>query len=142
MQLSEQEIIRREKLGKLRELGINPYPANLFPVNHTSKQVKETFEEGKKVIVAGRVMSTRIQGKASFASLQDKFENLFLVSDLSRCRASHTDTGQIIRVTGFMLFLEGPEQHPGESQDAGYDTDDEYRMQLLENAENDNQSHH
>ncbi|MBA9072677.1 lysyl-tRNA synthetase class 2 [Flavobacterium gossypii] len=71
MQLSEQEIIRREKLGKLRELGINPYPANLFPVDHTSKQVKDAFEEGKKVIVAGRVMSTRIQGKASFASLQD-----------------------------------------------------------------------
>ena len=71
MQLSEQEIIRREKLGRLRELGINPYPANLFPVTHTSKQVKDTFEEGKKVIVAGRVMSTRIQGKASFASLQD-----------------------------------------------------------------------
>ncbi|WP_447634945.1 lysine--tRNA ligase [Flavobacterium microcysteis] len=71
MQLSEQEIIRREKLGRLRELGINPYPANLFPVSHTSKQVKDTFEEGKKVIVAGRVMSTRIQGKASFASLQD-----------------------------------------------------------------------
>lgn len=71
MQLSEQEIIRREKLGRLRELGINPYPANLFPVTHTSKQVKDTFEEGKKVIVAGRVMSTRIQGKASFVSLQD-----------------------------------------------------------------------
>ncbi|NBL64397.1 lysine--tRNA ligase [Flavobacterium sp. NST-5] len=71
MQLSEQEIIRREKLGRLRELGINPYPANLFPVNHTSKQVKDTFEEGKKVVVAGRVMSTRIQGKASFISLQD-----------------------------------------------------------------------
>lgn len=71
MQLSEQEIIRREKLGKLKELGINPYPANLFPVNHTSKQVKETFEEGKKVIVAGRLMSVRDQGKASFAELQD-----------------------------------------------------------------------
>ena len=71
MQLSEQEIIRREKLSKLRELGINPYPANLFPVNHTSKQVKETFEEGKKVIVAGRLMSVRDQGKASFAELQD-----------------------------------------------------------------------
>ena len=71
MQLSEQEIVRREKLSRLRELGINPYPANLFPVNHTSKQVKDTFEEGKKVIVAGRIMSTRIQGKASFASLQD-----------------------------------------------------------------------
>ncbi len=71
MQLSEQELIRREKLHKLRELGINPYPANLYPVNHTSKQVKETFQEGKKVIVAGRLMSIRIQGKASFAQLQD-----------------------------------------------------------------------
>ena len=71
MQLSEQEIIRREKLVALRELGINPYPANLFPVNSTSKQVKEQFEEGKKVILAGRIMSTRIQGKASFAELQD-----------------------------------------------------------------------
>lgn len=71
MALSEQEIIRREKLGTLRELGINPYPANLFPVNHTSKQVKKTFEEGKKVIVAGRLMSVRDQGKACFAELQD-----------------------------------------------------------------------
>jgi len=71
MQLSEQELIRREKLHKLRELGINPYPAHLFPVNHTSKQVKETFREGKHVIVAGRLMSIRIQGKASFAQLQD-----------------------------------------------------------------------
>jgi len=71
MQLSEQEIIRREKLDTLRNLGINPYPANLFPVDHTSKQVKETFSEGKKVIAAGRVMSVRIQGKASFAELQD-----------------------------------------------------------------------
>lgn len=71
MQLSEQEIIRREKLDRLRELGINPYPANLFAVNHTSKQVKDNFAEGKKVIVAGRIMSVRIQGKASFAELQD-----------------------------------------------------------------------
>ncbi|WP_448606031.1 lysine--tRNA ligase [Paenimyroides ceti] len=71
MQLSEQEIIRREKLSRLKELGINPYPANLFPVDHTSKQIKETFEEGKKVVVAGRLMSARIQGKASFAELQD-----------------------------------------------------------------------
>ncbi|HEX9827691.1 MAG TPA: lysine--tRNA ligase, partial [Flavobacteriaceae bacterium] len=71
MQLSEQELIRREKLHKLRELGINPYPANLYPVNHTSKQVKETFQEGKHVNVAGRLMSIRVQGKASFAQLQD-----------------------------------------------------------------------
>lgn len=71
MQLSEQEIIRRDKLNALRELGINPYPADLFPVNQTSKQVKQNFEEGKKVILAGRLMSVRDQGKASFAELQD-----------------------------------------------------------------------
>jgi lysyl-tRNA synthetase class 2 len=50
MQLSEQELVRREKLNKLRDLGINPYPANLFPVNQTSKQIKEFFEESKKVV--------------------------------------------------------------------------------------------
>ena len=71
MQLSEHEIVRREKLAKLRALGINPYPADLFPLDHTSKQVKDTFEEGKKVIIAGRLMSRRIQGNASFAELQD-----------------------------------------------------------------------
>lgn len=71
MQLSEQEIVRREKLTKLRELGINPYPANLYPLDSNSKQIKEKFEEGKKVVIAGRLMSRRIQGKASFAELQD-----------------------------------------------------------------------
>ena len=71
MQLSEQELVRREKLSKLRELGINPYPADLFPVNHTSKRIKAEFEEGKQVVVAGRLMSRRIQGNASFAELQD-----------------------------------------------------------------------
>lgn len=71
MQLSEQELVRREKLGKLRALGINPYPADLYPVDHTSNKLKETFEEGKKVVIAGRLMSMRVQGKASFAQLQD-----------------------------------------------------------------------
>ena len=71
MQLSELEIIRREKLQQLRERGINPYPADLYPVNTTSKKIKENFEEGKKVVVAGRLMSRRIQGSASFAELQD-----------------------------------------------------------------------
>lgn len=70
-QLSEQELIRREKLGKLRDLGINPYPADLYPVDHTSKQIKEQFVEGKKVVIAGRLMSMRVQGKASFAQVQD-----------------------------------------------------------------------
>ena len=71
MQLSEQEIIRREKLGKLRALGINPYPAALYPVDTLSKDIKENFKEDKKVIISGRLMSRRIQGKASFAELQD-----------------------------------------------------------------------
>lgn len=71
MQLSEQEIIRREKLDKLRELGINPYPAALYPVDTNSKAIDTDYEEGKKVVIAGRLMSRRIQGKASFAELQD-----------------------------------------------------------------------
>lgn len=71
MQLSEQEVIRREKLTKLRELGINPYPAALYPVDAKSKGIKSNYEEGKKVVISGRLMSRRIQGKASFAELQD-----------------------------------------------------------------------
>ena len=71
MQLSELEIIRREKLQQLRDRGINPYPAELYPVSDTSKKIKTNFEEGKKVVVAGRLMSRRIQGSASFAELQD-----------------------------------------------------------------------
>ncbi|WP_378186646.1 lysine--tRNA ligase [Aquimarina sp. W85] len=71
MQLSEQELVRRDKLKTLREMGINPYPAALYPIDHTSKSIKQDFEEGKKVIIAGRLMSRRIQGKASFAELQD-----------------------------------------------------------------------
>lgn len=71
MQLSEQEIIRRGKLTKLREMGINPYPAALFPVDATSKSSKAEYSEGKKVVISGRLMSRRIQGKASFAELQD-----------------------------------------------------------------------
>ena len=67
MQLSEQEVVRREKLAKLRDLGINPYPADLFPINSNSKEIKQDFSEGKQVIIAGRLMSRRIQGKASFA---------------------------------------------------------------------------
>jgi len=71
MQLSELEIIRREKLSQLRALGINPYPAELYPVDHTSKVIKEQYTEGKKVIIAGRLMRKKIQGKASFTELQD-----------------------------------------------------------------------
>ncbi|MBL6684676.1 MAG: lysine--tRNA ligase [Flavobacteriaceae bacterium] len=69
--LSEQEIIRREKLAKIRELGIDPYPAELFNVSHLVNEIKKNFKENSKVIVAGRLMSRRIQGKASFAELMD-----------------------------------------------------------------------
>jgi lysyl-tRNA synthetase class 2 len=71
MRLSEQEVVRRDKLTKLRDLGINPYPADLFPVDANSKGIKEDFVEGKQVVVAGRLMVINIQGKASFGQLQD-----------------------------------------------------------------------
>lgn len=70
-ELSEQEIQRRESLNKLRTLNIEPFPAPLYPVNALSKSLLENYEEGKEVCVAGRMMSRRIMGKASFAELQD-----------------------------------------------------------------------
>lgn len=73
--LSEQEILRRESLEKIRALGINPYPAAEVPVTHLSKDILEGFpqspEDYKEVCVAGRLMTKRIMGKASFASLKD-----------------------------------------------------------------------
>ena len=71
LNLSEQEQLRRESLQKFRDLGIDPYPAALYPVNTLSNDIEANFEEGKKVIVAGRLMSRRIMGKASFAEAQD-----------------------------------------------------------------------
>ena len=71
MQLSEQEVVRRGKLAKLRALGINPYPADLFPVDANSKEIKDNFAEDKPVVIAGRLMAINIQGKASFAQIQD-----------------------------------------------------------------------
>lgn len=73
MQLSEQEIVRRTSLKRLRELGINPYPAAQFKVTNLTKELIENFEkfEGKEVVVAGRMMSRRIMGKASFTGLKD-----------------------------------------------------------------------
>ena len=69
--LSEQEIIRREKLEEIRKLGINPYPAEQFIVDFYATDLDKKYEEGKKVSLAGRLMSRRIQGSASFAELQD-----------------------------------------------------------------------
>ena len=71
MELSEQEQVRREKLEKIISLGINPYPAELYPVSDYSIDIKNNFKEETKVVLAGRLMSRRIQGSASFAELQD-----------------------------------------------------------------------
>jgi lysyl-tRNA synthetase, class II len=74
--LSEQEIVRREKLAELQKLGIDPYPAALYPVNNFSTNIKSSFTDENKetladVCLAGRIMSVRDMGKASFAVLQD-----------------------------------------------------------------------
>ena len=71
MSLSEQEIIRRDKLEKLTQMGINAFPADEYTITDSAQSIKESFEEGKKVKIAGRLISRRIQGKASFAELQD-----------------------------------------------------------------------
>ena len=73
--LSEQELVRRESLQKLLDLGINPYPAELFEVNVSAKGIKKNYEarklDYKNISIAGRLMSRRIMGKAAFAELQD-----------------------------------------------------------------------
>ena len=69
--LSEQEKVRRESLNKLRELGIEPYPAAEFKRTHTIKTILDDFKNGEKVVIAGRLMSRRIMGKASFGELMD-----------------------------------------------------------------------
>jgi len=74
--LSEQEVVRREKLKELEQLGINPFPAPLFEITHTAKEIKENYTEEnkdayKQVSLAGRIMSVRDMGKANFAVIQD-----------------------------------------------------------------------
>ena len=74
LELSEQEIIRRNSLAELRALGIDPYPAAEYVTNAFSTDIKAEFEDGaepRQVSVAGRMMSRRVMGKASFIELQD-----------------------------------------------------------------------
>jgi len=73
LELSEQEIGRRQSLQQLRDMGINPYPAAEYPVTNWSDDIKANFKEGEKpeVTIAGRMMSRRVMGKASFVELQD-----------------------------------------------------------------------
>ena len=114
-ELSEQELVRREKLAKLRELGIDPYPAAAFDVSHYATTVNEKFEQGLKVRMAGRLMSRRVQGKASFAELQDAtgraqlyFNRDILCPDEDKTRYNDVykkllDIGDIIGIEGSMF---------------------------------------
>ena len=77
MPLSEQELVRRKAKEQLEQLGINPYPSELYTITHSSAQIKEQFtaedsEKFKEVSIAGRIMSRRIMGSASFAEIQDE----------------------------------------------------------------------
>ena len=83
LELSEQERIRRESLEELRRIGIEPYPAEEYPINATSEQIKKDFESSpekfENISLAGRIMSRRIMGKASFVELQDNNKNISTV---------------------------------------------------------------
>ena len=76
MQLSEQEIIRRQKLDDLRKLGIDPYPAELFEVNASAKEILENYERQKsdyrQISIAGRIMSTRIMGSGGIETRMER----------------------------------------------------------------------
>lgn len=74
LELSEQEILRRESLEELKALGINPYPADMYDISHTSAKIKDNFKDDEdfgEVSIAGRIMGRRIMGKASFAEMMD-----------------------------------------------------------------------
>ncbi|MBC7889972.1 MAG: lysine--tRNA ligase [Ferruginibacter sp.] len=119
--LSEQEIIRRQKLAELKRLGIDPYPAPLYPVNTSSAYIKENFkgEENKEqfadVCIAGRIMSVRDMGKANFAVLQDgagkiqlyiKQDDICPGEDKSMYQAvwkKLVDIGDIIGIKGYVF---------------------------------------
>lgn len=118
--MSEQEIVRRQALDKIREKGIDPYPAEMFPVSHLSTEIKtgyseETSDQFNEVTLAGRLMMKRIMGKASFAELKDSAgkiqlyisrddicpeEDKFLYNDLFK---KLLDIGDFIGVTGHVF---------------------------------------
>jgi lysyl-tRNA synthetase, class II len=121
-ELSEQEILRRQALDELRKMGIDPYPASAFPVNTNSSMIKENYDASKgnfaDVTVAGRIMSRRIMGKASFAELQDEKGRiqLYITRD-DICVGEDTtnyniffkkllDIGDFIGVRGFVFITQ------------------------------------
>lgn len=98
MALSEQEILRREALAELRNLGIEPYPAKAFEISTNSSEILENFEkfDGQEVILAGRLMGKRIMGKASFAELKDSFGRIQIY--LSRDEISNDEAKTMYNV--------------------------------------------
>ena len=110
--LAEQARIRREKLAKLTNEGHNPYEITKFPVNARSKEIKDGFEalEGKEVFVAGRLMSRRVMGKASFSHISDRDGQLQIYvtrqdvgEDVYTAYKKDFDIGDIVGVKGFVF---------------------------------------
>lgn len=121
-QLSEQEIIRRKSLDTLREIGINPYPAEMFPVNCNAEEIKEKFPRDntsfQEASIAGRIMSRRIMGAASFVELQDATGRIQLYIKRDEIAPEEdktlyntvfkklTDIGDIIGVKGYVFVTQ------------------------------------
>jgi len=121
-ELSEQEIVRRNSLQKMKEIGIDPYPAAEFPVNISTSEIKENYNPElnnyQEVVLAGRIMSRRIMGKASFAELQDSSGRLQLYlnrdeicPDEDKCLYNDVfkkllDIGDVIGVKGFVFITQ------------------------------------
>ncbi|MDD2345602.1 MAG: lysine--tRNA ligase [Bacteroidales bacterium] len=122
LELSEQEIIRRETLQELRKAGINPYPAEKFEVNCTTAEILEKFPEDNSLFqdisIAGRIVNRRIMGAASFLEIQDtpgRIQVYFKRDDISpgedksmynNIFKKHLDLGDIIGVTGFVFITQ------------------------------------
>lgn len=121
-ELSEQEIIRRNSLQKIKELGIDPYPAAQFPVNVLAHEIKEKYNAElnnyQDVVVSGRIMSRRIMGKASFAELQDSSGRIQLYLNRDEICPEEDknlynevfkkllDIGDIVGVKGFVFITQ------------------------------------
>ena len=121
-EFSEQEIIRRESLAKLRELGIEPYPAALYPVNTNAAEIEAGFDPEKgnfqEVCIAGRLMSRRIMGAASFGELQDESGRIQIYVKRDEICPDEDktmyntvwkkllDIGDIIGIKGFAFFTQ------------------------------------
>ncbi len=120
-ELNEQELVRRAKLIEIKKMGIDPYPAPLFEINATAKNILENFtlekaEEFKNISIAGRIMTVRDMGKACFTNLQDASGKIQLYirrddicpgedkSIYDLLFKKHTDIGDIIGVTGYVFI--------------------------------------